>query len=140
VQLAIEHNLAGVQQYNEGMLEQAMKEFERALNELEAMKVSISSYNQELYSRLKNVYSGNKTRMLEKTEKIDAYFSLANECNAVGVKYYNEGSFDKAKLEFENAIKQLTEVKLLVPKYSGNGYAGLLQIYEENLSRAEAER
>jgi len=137
VQLAREHNLAGVKQYNEGRLEQAIKEFENALNMLETMKANTSNYDTELYSSLKELFTGNKDRMLEKAEKIDACFKLANECNLAGVKYYNEGSFKKAKLEFENAIKHLSEIRLLVSKYSGNSYEGLMEIYKGNLSRTE---
>ncbi|MHB1394352.1 MAG: protein kinase domain-containing protein, partial [Clostridia bacterium] len=45
LQLAREYNLAGVRQYNEGKLEQAGKEFDKALNELESMKACISNYD-----------------------------------------------------------------------------------------------
>ena len=137
LQLAREHNLAGVKQYNEGRLEQAVKEFDNALNMLETMKSNTSNYDMELYSKLKELFAGNKDRMLEKAEKIDACFKLANECNLAGVKYYNEGSFKKAKLEFENAIKHLSEIRLLVSKYSGNSYESLMEIYKGNLSRTE---
>lgn len=137
VQLAREHNLAGVKQYNEGRLEQAINEFDNALNMLETMKANTSNYDMELYSSLKELFTGNKDRMLEKAEKIDMCFKLAKECNLTGVKYYNEGSFKKAKLEFENAIKHLSEIRLLVSKYSGNSYEGLMEIYKGNLSRTE---
>lgn len=136
-QLAREHNKAGVKQYNEGKLEQAAGEFDKALAELEAMKSNTSSCDFQLYSSLKEIFEGNKSRMQEKTEKIDACFNLAYECNATGVKYYSEGSFRKAKLEFENAINHLSEIRLLVPKYSGNSYEGLMEIYQGNLSRTE---
>jgi len=137
VQLAREHNLTGVRLYNEGRLEQAINEFDNALNMLEAMKANTSNYDMELYSSLNELFTGNKDRMLEKAEKIDTYFKLAKECNLTGVKYYNEGSFKKAKLEFENAIKHLSEIRLLVSKYSGNSYEGLMEIYKGNLSRTE---
>lgn len=139
VQLAGAHNLAGVQQYNEGKLIQAVEEFDKALNRLEAMRANISNYNQAQYSRLKEVYAGNKVRIQEKADRIDECLELADECNRAGVKLYNEGSFDKAKQEIDNALRHMREIRLLVPKYSSDGYDGLMQIYEENLKRIEAK-
>lgn len=136
-QLAKEHNKAGVKKYSEGKLEQALEEFDKALDGLEAMKSNASNYNLQLYTGLKEIFEGNKRRILEKTKKIDMCFKLAGECNAAGVRYYNEGSFRKAKPEFENAIKHLSEIRLLVPKYSGNSYEGLMEIYRGNLGRTE---
>lgn len=136
-QLAGKHNLLGVQYFNEGKLEQGENEFDEALNELESMKACISNYDQEQYSRLKTVYLGNKNRIVEKAEKIYEYFKLADECNKTGVNFFSQGSYGKAKQEFENAVKHMEEIRLLVPKYSSNGYDGLVQIYEENLRRTE---
>ncbi|MEA4847808.1 MAG: protein kinase [Clostridiaceae bacterium] len=137
VQLAREHNLAGVKHYNEGSLEQAIGEFDDAAGKLEAMKANTRDYDLQLYSSLKELFAENKDKMLEKTEKINECFELAEECNMNGVRYYNEGSFKNAKLEFENAIKHLEEIRLLVPKYSGNSYEDMMEMYKGNLSRAE---
>ncbi|MHB1394206.1 MAG: type 2 periplasmic-binding domain-containing protein, partial [Clostridia bacterium] len=137
LQLAREYNLAGVRQYSEGKLEQAGKEFDKALNELESMKACISNYDQKQYFQFKTVYMENKNRMLEKVDKIEEYLKLADECNKIGVEYFNQGSFGKAKLEFENAVKYLKDIRILVPNYSAIGYYGLMQIYEGNLKRTE---
>ncbi len=137
LQLAGKHNLLGMQYFNEGKLEQGEKEFDAALKGLESMNACVSKYDQEQYTRLKTIYLGNKNRMQEKAIQIDICFRQADECNKSGVNYYNQGSYHKAKLEFENAVKHLKEIRLLVPKYSSNGYEGLLQIYEGNLSRTD---
>ena len=137
--LAEEHNSVGMKYFNEGKPEQSAKEFDAALGVLEMMKKDLREYDQERYKKWNSIYTGNKSSMLEKIQKIDEYIKLANECNAAGVKYYDEGNYKKAKVEFENAIKQLEEIKLLVPKYSANGYAGFIQIYEGNLKRTEAK-
>ncbi|HYF84517.1 MAG TPA: protein kinase [Clostridia bacterium] len=136
-QLAGKHNLLGVQYFNEGKLEQGENEFDKALNKLESMKACISNYDQEQYSKLKTAYLGNKNRILEKAEKVYECFKLADECNKTGVNYFSQGKYDKAKLEFEKAVKYMDEIRLLVPKYSANGYDGLVQIYEGNLRRTE---
>ncbi len=137
LQLAKEHNLSGMRQYNEGKLEQAGEEFDEALNQLESMKACISNYDQEQYSQFKTVYMENKNKMLEKGDKIGEYLKLAKESNKAGVEYFNRGSIGNAKLKFENAVKYLKDIRLIVPNYSANGYDGLMQIYEGNLKRTE---
>lgn len=137
LQLAAGHNRIGVQKYNEGKLEQAVEQFDKAINVLDAMKAAVKNYDQALYSKQMNLYKENKNKTMEKISDIEEYFKLAKECNSAGVKLYNEGDYKKAKQEFENAIKYMSEIRKLVPNYSSNGYDGLMQIYEGNLNRAE---
>lgn len=136
-QLAGKHNLLGMQYFNEGKLEQSVKEFDAAIELLEKMKKSLIKYDMERYSKWSSIYAGNKSSIIEKLQKIEEHFKLADDCNKKGVNHFNQGSYYRAKLEFENALEQLNEIRLLVPGYSSNGYDGLLQIYEGNLSRTE---
>ena len=137
LQLAAGHNLAGVKEYSKGRFEQAAKEFEKAMGWLDTMKKSTGNYDEQRCSGLKAIYEENKNRTFEKKEKIDEFLKLAAECNAAGVKLYNEGYFGKSKQEFEKALSYLGEIRILVPEYSANGYEGLIEIYKGNLSRAE---
>lgn len=131
--LAEEHNLSGVQYYNEGNLEQSEKEFETALGVLERMRKDLKKYDQERFNDRYGIYSGNKSNLLEKMQKIDEYIKLADECNREGVQYFKEGSLNRAKLEFEYAVNHLEKIRLLVPAYQENRYTSLLKICENNL-------
>jgi serine/threonine protein kinase len=136
-QLAAKHNLLGMQYFEEGRMEQSVEEFEAALGILDNMKKNLKKYDINAFLKWSGIYGENKCRMLEKIQKVEEYFRLADESNKAGVKKYSEGSFASAKYEFENAVKRLEDIRLLVPNYSSNGYDGLMQIYKENLKHTE---
>lgn len=138
--LAEEYNALGMKYYIEGKLEKSAETFDAAIGMLERMKNDMCKYDTEVYEKRYNIYSGNKNSVLEKNQKINKFFKLADECNREGVKLYEEGSFDKAGQEFENALELLREIRLLVPNYSANGYDGIMKIYEGNLRRIEEKQ
>ncbi len=135
--LAEKHNALGMRYYNEGKMENSVDEFDTALELLEKLKKSVSKYNVERYAERNGIYAGNKSSVQEKIQKIEACLKLADEYNKAGVNYFSQGFYYQAKREFESALRQLAEIRLLVPKYTSNGYDGLMKLYEENLKRAE---
>lgn len=137
--LAEEHNSLGMEYFSEGKLEQSLKEFDVALSVLEKMKKNLKGYDTERYARWNSIYDGNKSSMQEKIQKISDHMKLADECNRAGVQYFNEGYWKKAKTEFERALEHLEEVRRISPKYSANGYEGMIKIYEGNLKRANSK-
>lgn len=137
--LSEEHNLLGMQFYNEGKPEQSLKEFDTALEVLERMKKSLIKYDKERCTERYGIYSGNKSNLSEKIKKIDEYIRLADEKNREGVKYFTEGSLSRARLEFENALIYLEKIRLLVPKYQNGRYTELMKICEANLKSIESK-
>lgn len=97
----------------------------------------MDTYDAVRYSKILVVCEKNKSEVLERMKKIDVYLQSADASNRKGVAYFEEKSYDKAKDEFENAVKHMHEIRILVPKYSAGSYEGLLRIYSENLRRAE---
>lgn len=134
-QLAASHSSQGMQYYAEGRPELSLKEFQTALGALKDMKSSLKKYDIERFSKQENVYSENISRLQEKLQRIEECFKLAAERNKAGMEAYSAGSYYRAKQEFESALDYMKEIRLLVPKYSSNGYEGLQSIYEGNLSR-----
>lgn len=136
-QLAAKHNSLGMQYFNEGKLELSVKEFEAALELLDNMKNNVKGYDADKYSSQYGIYSQNKGRLLEKVQRVEERFKLADSCNKAGVSYFSKSMYSSARLEFEKALKHMEEIRLLVPNYSSDSYDGLLQIYKGNLGRTE---
>lgn len=136
-QLAARHNSLGMQYFNEGRPEQSVRAFEAALGTLGSMSNSLKSHDFERYLKWQGIYTENKSRLQEKMKEIQEHFKLAAASNKAGVDFFTKGYYDKAKQEFEKALKHMEDIRLLVPKYSSDGYEGLRQIYEDNLSRTE---
>jgi tetratricopeptide (TPR) repeat protein len=135
--LVEKYNLSGVKYFNEGKLEQSVKEFEAAIEMLESLKKRHVKYDTQNYSKWIDICKGNKSRMLGKIQKIKESFKLAAECNIEGVKFFNQGSFHSAKYKFESAVNHLTDIRVLVPGYSVSDYEGLMQVYLQNLKNTE---
>lgn len=135
--LAEEHNALGMKYHDEGRLESSVEEFEAATEVLLKMKSIVDEYDQERYNKWNGISSGNRNSVLEKIMKIDDCFKLADEYNREGVKLYEEGSYERARLKIEKALEYLDKIRVIVPNYSSRGYEGIVKIYEGNLSRIE---
>jgi len=138
-QIAGSHNLLGVQYYNEGRFEDALREFEAALEQLSRLKSGGLAYDGSAFAMWQRVYQDNKEETISKAAKIDECLRLAEESNKTGVQLFNEKKYILAKQQFEEAVEYMHEIRRLSPKYSAMGYEGLLKIYSDNLSRVEKE-
>ncbi|MGE5678139.1 MAG: protein kinase domain-containing protein [Pseudomonadota bacterium] len=138
--LAEEHNSLGMQYYKSGRPEQSASEFDAALAVLERLGEVKAGYDKKRFNERFGIYSQNKSNMLEKLRRIDESLSIAEGSNRKGVACFTGNSFDEAALEFENALKQMEEISILVPGYKESRYLELLKICKENLKKAEARR